>query len=60
AVIVAGNLVGARYVQLTPAYGADGRTDAPRMRDGTLIGTDRTAIPVEWDEIKTQLDRLAT
>lgn len=60
AVIVAGNLVGARYVQLTPAYGADGRTDAPRMRDGTVIGTDRTAIPVEWDEIKTQLDRLAT
>lgn len=60
AVIVAGNLVGARYVQLTPAYGADGRTDAPRMRDGAVLNTDRTAIPVEWDEIKTQLDRLAT
>jgi len=60
AVIVAGNLVGARYVQLTPPFGVDGRTDAPRMRDGAVIDTDRTAIPVEWDEIKTQLDRLAT
>ncbi len=60
AVIVAGNLVGARYVQLTPAYGVDGRTDAPRMRDGAVIDTDRTAVPVEWDEIKTQLNRIAT
>ncbi len=60
AVIVASNLVGARYVQLTPAYGADGDTSRPRMRDGAVIDTDRTAVPVEWDEIKTQLSRLAT
>lgn len=58
AIIVAPNLVGARYVQLTPAYGADGSGGA-RMADGAVIDTDRTAIPVEWDEIKTQLARLS-
>jgi phospholipid/cholesterol/gamma-HCH transport system substrate-binding protein len=57
AVIVAQNLVAARYVQLTPAY----RTgDGPTMRDGAVIPSDRTAVPVEWDEVKTQLMRLAT
>ena len=60
AVIVASNLVGARYVQLAPAYGADGDSGRPTMRDGAVIDTDRTAVPVEWDEIKTQLSRLAT
>ena len=60
AVIVASNLVGARYVQLAPAYGADGDSSRPTMRDGAVIDTDRTAVPVEWDEIKTQLSRLAT
>lgn len=30
------------------------------MQDGAVIGIDRTAVPVEWDEIKTQLMRLAT
>lgn len=57
AVIVAQNLVAARYVQLTPAYRPG---DGPTMADGTVIPLDRTAIPVEWDEVKTQLDRLAT
>ncbi|SBS70354.1 Virulence factor Mce family protein [uncultured Mycobacterium sp.] len=56
AVIVSQNLVGARYVQLTPPYEDKG----PTMHDGAVIGLDRTAIPVEWDEIKTQLMRLAT
>lgn len=60
AVIVAPSLVGARYVQLAPAYGADGDTTRPLMLDGAVIDTDRTAVPVEWDEIKTQLARLAT
>lgn len=60
AVIVAPNLVGARYVQLAPAFGADGDTSRPKMRDGAVIDTDRTGVPVEWDEIKTQLTRLAT
>lgn len=56
AVIVSQNLVGARYVQLTPPYEDSG----PTMSDGAVIGLDRTAVPVEWDEIKTQLTRLAT
>ncbi len=60
AVMVAQNLVGARYVQLAPAYGADGRPDGPTMRDGAVIDTDRTAVPVEWDQVKEQLTRLAT
>jgi virulence factor Mce-like protein len=56
AVIVAQNLVAARYVQLTPAY----RSSGPTMRDGAVIPVDRTAVPVEWDEVKDQLMRLAT
>jgi phospholipid/cholesterol/gamma-HCH transport system substrate-binding protein len=56
AVIVAQNLVAARYVQLTPAY----RTSGPKMSDGAVIPVDRTAVPVEWDEVKDQLMRLAT
>jgi phospholipid/cholesterol/gamma-HCH transport system substrate-binding protein len=57
AVIVAQNLVAARYVQLAPAYRDDG---APTLSDGAVIGSDRTAVPVEWDEVKTQLMRLST
>ncbi|MDI3315377.1 MAG: MCE family protein [Mycobacterium sp.] len=56
AVIVARNLVAARYVQLTPAYRASG----PVMPDGAVIPEERTAVPVEWDEVKAQLMRLAT
>ncbi|ORW01208.1 MCE family protein [Mycobacterium kyorinense] len=56
AVIVAQNLVSARYVQLAPAY----RSDGPTLPDGAEIPIDRTAVPVEWDEVKTQLTRLAT
>jgi phospholipid/cholesterol/gamma-HCH transport system substrate-binding protein len=57
AVIVAQNLISARYVQLTPAYR---KGDGPTMADGASIPSDRTAVPVEWDEVKTQLMRLAT
>ncbi|MGH3564416.1 MAG: MCE family protein, partial [Mycobacterium sp.] len=57
AVIVAQNLVAARYVQLTPAYRGSG---GPTMRDGAVIPLEHTAVPVEWDEVKTQLMRLAT
>ncbi|MFM9035324.1 MAG: MCE family protein [Mycobacterium sp.] len=59
AVLVAQNLVGSRFVQLAPAFGADGNTSGPTMPDGAVIDTDRTAVPVEWDEIKTQLARLS-
>ncbi|CDO06100.1 MCE family protein [Mycolicibacterium cosmeticum] len=56
AVIVAPNLVASRYVQLTPAY----RSSGPTLPDDAVIPLERTAVPVEWDEVKTQLMRLAT
>lgn len=59
AIIVAPNLVSARYVQLTPAYGSSPQASGATMADGAEISEDRTAIPVEWDEIKEQLTRLA-
>ncbi|MGV0746494.1 MCE family protein [Mycolicibacterium sp. XJ870] len=60
AIIVAQNLVSARYVQLTPPYGSSSAASGPTMPDGAEIGLDRTAVPVEWDEVKEQLTRLAT
>ncbi|KUI38067.1 MCE family protein [Mycobacterium sp. GA-2829] len=56
AIIVAPNLISARYVQLTPAY----ETSGPVLPDDAVIGVERTAVPVEWDEVKEQLARLAT
>ncbi|MEZ0342590.1 MCE family protein [Mycobacterium sp. pV006] len=56
AVIVAPNLVSARFVGLTPAGGRDDSAlPAP-----AVIPRERTAVPVEWDEVKEQLDRLAS
>ncbi len=57
AIIVAQNLIAARYVQLTPTYQPGG---GPTMADGGVIPVERTAIPVEWDDVKDQLMRLAT
>lgn len=57
AIIVAPNLVAARFVQLTPVY-REG--SGAVMEDGAEIPKERTGVPVEWDEVKTQLDRLAT
>jgi phospholipid/cholesterol/gamma-HCH transport system substrate-binding protein len=57
AVIVAQNLVAARYVELTPAYDTG---NGPTMNTGAVIPVERTAVPVEWDQVKDQLMRLAT
>ncbi|MGV0743810.1 MCE family protein [Mycolicibacterium sp. XJ870] len=57
AIIVSQNLVAARYVELTPPYVPG---DGPLMPDGGQIPIDRTAVPVEWDQVKDQLMRLAT
>ena len=54
AIIIAPNLVAARFVQLTPAY-----TGGHVLADGAEIGLDRTAVPVEWDEVKEQLTQLS-
>jgi phospholipid/cholesterol/gamma-HCH transport system substrate-binding protein len=55
AVIMAPNIVAARFIQLAPAY-----TSGPVMADGAIIGLDRTAVPVEWDEVKSELTKLST
>ena len=56
AVIVTQNLVAARYVELTPAY----RTSGPVMADGAVIPVERTAVPVEWDQVQKELMRIST
>ncbi|WP_280356581.1 MCE family protein [Nocardia otitidiscaviarum] len=55
AVIVSPSLVSARFIQLAPAY-----TGGDKLADGGTIPIERTAIPVEWDDIKTELSKLAT
>ncbi|MCV7100321.1 virulence factor Mce family protein, partial [Mycobacterium palustre] len=54
AVIISPNLVAARFVQLTPAY-----TGGAVLPDGGSIDLSRTAVPVEWDEVKEALTQLA-
>lgn len=53
AVILAPQLVTGRTIQLTPPY-----TGGPTMTDGAVIPADRTAVPVEWDDLRDQLERL--
>jgi phospholipid/cholesterol/gamma-HCH transport system substrate-binding protein len=52
AVILSPTLVTARAIQLTPPY-RGGAT----LADGAVIGEDRTAVPVEWDDVRAQLER---
>ncbi|EHI13399.1 MCE family protein [Mycolicibacterium thermoresistibile] len=54
ALIVAPNLVSARFVEFAPVY--DG---GPILADDAVIGPDRTAVPIEWDQVKDELTRLA-
>ncbi|MFC5731092.1 MULTISPECIES: MCE family protein [Nocardioides] len=53
AVLISPSVVGDRYIQLTPAY-----ESGPVMADNTVIKVDRTAIPLELDEIYSSIDRL--
>jgi len=53
AVILSPTLVTSRAIQLTPAY-----TSGPVMADNTVIGQDRTAVPVEFDDFRNQLQKL--
>ncbi|WP_433577775.1 MCE family protein [Nocardia brasiliensis] len=55
AVIISPSLVSARFIQLAPAY-----TGGPKMGDGAQIPIEHTAVPVEWDDIKAELSKLAT
>ncbi len=54
AVIISPNLVSARFIQVTPAY-----TGGTALPDGGSIDLARTAVPVEWDEVKEALTQLA-
>ena len=53
AAILSPQLVTGRAIQLTPPY-----SGGPTMADGAVIPQDRTAVPVEWDDLRTQLQRL--
>jgi phospholipid/cholesterol/gamma-HCH transport system substrate-binding protein len=53
AVIVSPQLVTARAIQLTPVY-----RGGPKMADGETIPQDRTAVPLEWDDLRDQLEKL--
>ena len=53
AAILSPMLVTGRAIQLTPVY-----TGGPAMRDGAVIARNRTAVPVEWDQVRVQLQRL--
>ena len=54
AVIVAPSIVGDRYIQLTPAFEQGDHVIA----DGTELGEDRTAVPLELDQIYSSIDDL--
>lgn len=54
AAILSPAIVTARVIQLTPAY-----TGGPELADNAVIGEDRTAVPVEWDDLRVQLERLS-
>jgi phospholipid/cholesterol/gamma-HCH transport system substrate-binding protein len=53
AAILSQQLITSRAIQLTPAY-----TSGPAMTDGAVIPEDRTAVPVEWDDLRVQLQKL--
>ena len=53
AVVVAPSIVSDRYVQLTPVW-----TSGPVLADKASIGLYRTAVPVELDQIYSNLDQL--
>lgn len=55
AAIVSPSLVSGRFVQFDPVY-----TGGDRLEDGDIVGLDRTAVPVTFDDVKQQLTDLAT
>ena len=53
AVILSPSLVTARAIQLTPAY-----TGGPVLQDKSVISQQRTAVPMEFDDFRQQLQKL--
>ena len=54
AAVLSPTLVTSRALQLTPVY-----TGGPTMADDAVIPRERTVVPVEWDTLRQQLERLA-
>ncbi|MFB1297809.1 MCE family protein [Mycobacterium sp. pW049] len=54
AAILSPALVTSRAIQLTPVY-----TGGPVMGDNAVIPEERTVVPVEWDQVRGQLERLS-
>lgn len=53
AVILSPSLVTSRAIQLTPAY-----TGGAQLQSGAVIPLQRTAVPVEWDDLRKDLEKL--
>jgi phospholipid/cholesterol/gamma-HCH transport system substrate-binding protein len=53
AAILSPSLVTSRAIQLVPAYSA-----GPKLSPGASIPLNRTAVPVEWDDFRKQLEKL--
>jgi phospholipid/cholesterol/gamma-HCH transport system substrate-binding protein len=54
AVILNPELIAARLIALTPVYAF-----GPSLPNGAVIAQDHTAVPVEWDDMRAQLQKLA-
>jgi phospholipid/cholesterol/gamma-HCH transport system substrate-binding protein len=53
-VILSPTLITARAIQMTPPY-----QSGPTLANNAVVGQDRTAVPMEWDDFRTQLKKLA-
>jgi phospholipid/cholesterol/gamma-HCH transport system substrate-binding protein len=55
AVILSPQLITSRAIQLTPVY-----TAGPTLTNNAVIPQNRTAVPVEWDDFRRQLEKLSS
>ena len=53
AAVLSPSLVTSRAIQLVPVY-----SGGPKLADGGVIPLERTAVPVEWDDLRKQLEKL--
>lgn len=53
AAILSPSLISARAIQLVPPY-----SGGPKLSAGSSIPLERTAVPVEWDDLRRQLEKL--
>jgi len=53
AAVLSPSLVTARAIQLVPPY-----SGGEQLRNGAVIPIQRTAVPIEWDDLRRQLEKL--